>query len=128
VHACRVDQLPYWVNRELWEIELAGEIVEGTYKLAAQEGRLVRMVDTWDEAAQIELGRACAGRIRELVPPGAGGPELDALGADLDRLAAAGKAASACYIAAVIAERAGGTEARRAERSLQAAWFAEHVL
>src|SRR5262249_50740287 len=35
VHACRVDDLPYWCNDELWEIELDGSIVTTGHKVAA---------------------------------------------------------------------------------------------
>ena len=33
VHACRPGDLPYWLNRDLWEVELEGELAETDYKL-----------------------------------------------------------------------------------------------
>jgi len=131
VHACRAEALPYWIDRELWGIELDGEIAESAYKVAAERARLLDRLETWDEAARVELGRACAARPRELTPATRrepGDPQLAAMAADLDRAASEGRAATACYIAAVIAERSGGLEARRAERALQAAWFVENIL
>ena len=49
IHACTVEQLPYWLGRELWEIELEGEIVRQARKLVAARGRLVRRHDGWDD-------------------------------------------------------------------------------
>jgi hypothetical protein len=68
VHACRAEALPYWIDRELWGIELDGEIAESAYKVAAERARLLDRLETWDEAARVELGRACAARPRELTP------------------------------------------------------------
>ncbi|TMB29276.1 MAG: hypothetical protein E6J62_16375 [Deltaproteobacteria bacterium] len=28
VHACRIADLPFWIDHELWQIELAGPVVE----------------------------------------------------------------------------------------------------
>jgi hypothetical protein len=38
VHAGRIRQLPYWLAPELWQIELAGTVVDSTYKLVAPAG------------------------------------------------------------------------------------------
>jgi hypothetical protein len=35
VHACHAGDLPYWLGRELWEVELASDVVEAPYKLVA---------------------------------------------------------------------------------------------
>jgi len=126
VHACRAGELPYWIAEELWEIELAGEIVEGGYKVAASEGRLVRRLEGWDASARRALAEACAGRARGLTVNG--DPRVAGLVGDVEACATAGLAAPACYLSALLAERASGADARRAERAAQAAWFAEHVL
>jgi hypothetical protein len=118
VHACSAAQLPYWINSELWEIELAGEIVEGGHKVAASEARLLRRLEAWDERAAAALARDCL----------AHAPDPGKLAPSLENAAAAGNAVVACYVAAVVAERTGGIEARRAERARQAAWFAANVL
>jgi hypothetical protein len=55
VHACRGDQLAFWLTPDLWEIELDGEVVEATHKIVAPRGRLVRHVDEW-----ADVGRAHA--------------------------------------------------------------------
>src|SRR5205823_13571896 len=40
IHACRMRDLPVWLGRELWEIELDGSVVEQERKLASPRGRL----------------------------------------------------------------------------------------
>src|SRR5207253_4772684 len=45
VHACRVRHLPFWLGRELWEIELAGAVVEQDRKLVAERGRLTQRIE-----------------------------------------------------------------------------------
>ncbi len=50
VHACRLDDLAYWISAQLWELELEGEMLEDTYTLVAERGRLVRAVSGWPDA------------------------------------------------------------------------------
>ena len=63
VHACSVEQLAWWMSAELWEIELAGPIVEKGPKLVAQRGRLIRLVDDWPGLGT-ELAEWAVWRIR----------------------------------------------------------------
>lgn len=119
VHACRVEQLPYWLAAGLYEAELEGEIVEEPLKVVAARGRLVRRIDAWNDAARAEFAAACGERARELGgaalpdwPPPAGGEPPPPL---------------AAFMAARIAERLGGIEAYRAERERQSAWLAERL-
>ena len=65
VHACRLDQLPHWLGPELWEVELAGELVESPHKIVARRGRLLARVPTWPGAARA-FAEDCAARVREL--------------------------------------------------------------
>jgi hypothetical protein len=64
IHACRMRDLPYWINDELWEIELDGAIVAERRGLVAEQGRLVRPVDGWDVAVP-ELAQSCCLRARD---------------------------------------------------------------
>lgn len=89
VHACRTAHVPYWLAAELWEIELAGEVLESTHKLVAQAGRLTRRIEGWP-AAQGDFARNCATRTLDLATTALREAGLDAL-AD-DALAAAGTA------------------------------------
>jgi hypothetical protein len=49
VHACRADQLAYWLHEELWRVEVDGEQIEGPDCVVAARGRLVARVDAWSE-------------------------------------------------------------------------------
>jgi hypothetical protein len=64
VHACRPVQLAYWINDELWEVELAGRIVESELKLTAERGRLLRQLVLWGDELRDEFAAACAWRAR----------------------------------------------------------------
>ena len=66
VHVCRVAHLPYWLNDELWEVEIAGAVVEDEAKLVAQKARLSRPMRAWPEPAATRLAEACAWRVRDL--------------------------------------------------------------
>src|SRR5205085_3116636 len=66
IHACRRDDLPLWLGRELYEIELDGEIVDEPAKLIAARARLVRRIDAWDDPLREEYTRMCADRAHEL--------------------------------------------------------------
>jgi hypothetical protein len=63
VHACRIDDLPYWLDDELWEVELLGEVVEERLKLLARGGRLVRRLDSWDDGTQRAFAESCLRRV-----------------------------------------------------------------
>lgn len=60
VHALRLEQLLDWVDDELWEVELDGEITEGDGMLVAERGRLVRRLDAWDADAARSFADACS--------------------------------------------------------------------
>ena len=87
VHACRVEDLPYWLDDELWEIALDGELVEERLKLVARRGRLIRPVESWDDQARREFARWCLGRVashaaEELRDAGVEDPGLTAAAPD----------------------------------------------
>ena len=67
VHACRVGDLPYWVARSLWEVELDGEVLEGRTKVVASRGRLVRRIEAWDDEARDAYVDMCAVRPGDLL-------------------------------------------------------------
>jgi hypothetical protein len=64
IHGCAVDQLPFWLNDELWLVELAGEVRREERKLVAGHGRLVERVGAWTPDAASRFGAACGGRVR----------------------------------------------------------------
>lgn len=65
VHACAPEHLLDWIDDELWEIELDGEIVVSDVMLVAERGRLLASVAGWDGATAQELADACAWRARD---------------------------------------------------------------
>lgn len=65
VHACTVETLPTWVNDELWQVELDGEVVQFESVLVARRGRLVERVPAWNLETGRAFASACAERIRD---------------------------------------------------------------
>lgn len=50
LHALRSHQLPFWLDQQLWELELDGQVIECTSMLVAERGRLLRRVERWNQA------------------------------------------------------------------------------
>jgi hypothetical protein len=122
IHACRLGDLPYWAGRVLYEIELAGDVVEHRTKVVAARGRLLQRIDAWDDDFRATYTRYCADRAHaiarengierweEVIEPSI--PEGPAL---------------LGFVAARIAEAAGGVDAYHAERARQADWLAAQL-
>jgi hypothetical protein len=124
VHACRVADLPLWLGRELYEVELAGEIVEERSKVVASRARLVRRIDAWDDAARDAYTRDCADRAHALAR--AADPPITAWESVVEPSVAEGPALLG-FVAARIAEERDGIAAYHAERARQAAWLTERL-
>ena len=124
IHACRVQDLPLWLDDELWEIELDGEVVEGDRKLAATRGRLTTRIERWTPELSHEFGRFCLQRTRERV-----GflPVLSGFVSDLERFVAQDRIAIAGFAAARAAELRDGPSAYAEERKAQASWLASRL-
>jgi hypothetical protein len=120
VHACRASDLPLWVGRTLYEIELAGEIVEGRSKLVAARGRLLRRIEAWDDQLRDAYTRMCADRAHELALGVA--PALESWDALVEPAVPEGPGLLG-FVAARIAEEISGSEAYHAERARQSAWL-----
>jgi hypothetical protein len=154
VHACAPEDLPYWFDEELWEVELAGPVTRGKRQLVASRGRLVAPVGAWSSSIADFTG-SCIARTRHRV--------IDALirlgnTAAADRLAsefdpermkdtAADLAASGvdlagyvfdvirrrpypglcAYIAATAAAAADPVAGHDEERALQASWLRDRL-
>jgi hypothetical protein len=119
VHACRADDLPYWLGLgELWQVEL-DEVAVDERKLVARRGRLVRPVEGWNDDTRQAFVAACAERARpraEQAPEVA--PQALAIGPEMS-------AQTAGFFSARVAEVAGGAAAYEAERRAQADWLIE---
>jgi hypothetical protein len=125
IHACRVEQLPYWLNWELWEVELAGAVGDTGRKLVAARGRLMRRVEEWDHAMQDAFCRACADRVvaRRSADPVLAGYADDAT-QFLDQCE---PPAMMALLGARAAEVAQGPAGRESERRWQGRWLTDHL-
>lgn len=65
IHACRAAQVVDWLDDELWELELGGDVVERATMLIGRRGRLVRRVEAWSSETARAFADACVGRARE---------------------------------------------------------------
>jgi hypothetical protein len=124
IHACRASDLPYWAGRVLYEIELAGDLVEDTTKVVASRGRLLRRVEGWDEALREEYTRMCADRAHALALDES--PRLEKWDAVVEPSIPEGPALLG-FVAARIAEERTGPAGYTAERVRQARWLAERL-
>jgi hypothetical protein len=123
IHACRPIDLPYWVAPELYEIELDGPVDEQEIKIVAPRGRLIRLIDEWNDEMRQAYSDVCIARARELA---ATTPEPVGDWAPTDEMAVAGPALMS-FMAARIAERLGGVDAYLDERRRQSAWLVERL-
>jgi hypothetical protein len=128
IHACTADQLPQWLGAEIWEIELAGEVLYEEPAVVAEKGRLVHKIGAWDEHAHVQFADTCLTRAREITAAyPAGGPFV----AKVEHCVSWGGAAPAGYFTAMLAgESATGQHAGpdfdaafARERALQAVWL-----
>ena len=64
IHACRAEDLAYWLLPELWSIELDGlhPGSDGDHKVVARRGRLVDRVVAWSAETERELAIDCIRR------------------------------------------------------------------
>lgn len=63
IHACRVDDLAWWLSGQLWEIELDGAVLDDPHTLVAERGRLVGRVPGWPSVGP-DLARWAVERTR----------------------------------------------------------------
>jgi len=133
-HVCRVADLPYWLHDELWEMELAGEQVEGIDCLVARTARLVRRFEAWQRDASRSFVEACAQHAADLVAQAAEGARERAHGyvEDARECAEAHVVAFGAFSAAVavgkLASVGDSVQAYRRERAWQADWLARCVI
>jgi hypothetical protein len=64
VHACRLEDLAYWMRPTMWEIELDGDVAEFRHKIVAPRGRLVRRIGEYPAAVR-ELCSVATWRTRD---------------------------------------------------------------
>jgi hypothetical protein len=123
IHACRPSDLPLWVGRAMYEVELDGDVSEEQTKLVAPRARLLRRIGAWDEQRDVYT-RMCADRGHELALGQS--PPLEDWDAVIEPSMPEGPALLG-FVAARIAEEISGVEAYHAERAKQTAWLVEHL-
>jgi hypothetical protein len=154
VHACALEDLPYWIDRELWLVELQGDLTRARRQLVAARGRLIAPVREWS-AVEAEFTGACIERTRRrvvdaLLAEGREGEAtllLTAADAEAERQAALAIATSGpsfvayvadvirrrpypgtcAYMAANAAAAIGGVQGHDEERAEQAAWMSRRL-
>jgi len=124
IHACRVQDLPFWLGRELWEIELDGGIVVHERKIVAPRGRLVRRLTDWNRELLEEFGAGVLARARTRFGAVA---VLSGYVGDIQNHLTSGRVPLAAFAAARAAELSGGPAEYERERLRQAAWLAERL-
>lgn len=90
IHVSAVRDLPYWLNDELWEVEVEGEVIDHERKRIVERARLRTPVRWWPGFG-FDLADACLMRLvnltsAELVLVGHDGLPLQAGNADLARV------------------------------------------
>lgn len=61
-HACRTSDLPYWLNDELWWVELTPPVRLAQHKVVAAEAVLVSQVVEWSAVTAATFSTACVAR------------------------------------------------------------------
>lgn len=124
IHACRRDDLPFWLGGVLYEVELGGEIVAEPTKLIASRARLLRRIGGWDDRLRDAYTRMCADRAHQLAVGTS--PPLGGWDAVVEPSIPEGPALLG-FVAARIAEERGGRPAYHEERRRQARWLAQRL-
>ena len=91
IHACRVRDLPNWIDDELWTAELAGKMVERDTMVVAARGRLVGRIEGWTQATAQAFAEDCASQTRDHAAGALRRRGLDAEAAELSKLADLGE-------------------------------------
>jgi hypothetical protein len=65
LRGCRARDLQYWLDDELWNIELDGRLAERPHVLIAERARLRGRINTWSAELAWEFTAACAHRVAE---------------------------------------------------------------
>jgi hypothetical protein len=65
IHACRLQDLPWRLADELWEIELDEQLQVDEHKILAPAGRLLSPIERWTRACAEQYAEACAWRARD---------------------------------------------------------------
>jgi hypothetical protein len=62
-HFVNIEQLPQWLGPTLYEIEVRGQIIHEADKSVAEQARLIRKVETWNDKTLRLYAADCAERV-----------------------------------------------------------------
>lgn len=108
IRACGPDDLAWWLDEELWEVELDGRVTNLGRALTASRGRLLHRIEAWTDDVASELVLVCARRVRDraaeaLADAGRGGEAVElAAAADLESIERVGERIAATEGAASV--------------------------
>lgn len=60
IHGCRPVDLPYWVDTELWRVELSDPARPVRHEVQAERGRLLERIDGWGPESRHAFTLQCA--------------------------------------------------------------------
>jgi hypothetical protein len=133
---CAAEDLVWWFDEELWEVEVAGEPTVERRRLRADRGRLLRRIETWTPEVAREFVATCEARVRDR-EAASDGAELDGFATDVVRYASeAPSAAEGAGVGAYVAAHAIAGGDKRAEdygerfeeeRAWQVGWLRERL-
>ncbi|HWE23687.1 MAG TPA: hypothetical protein VG496_07075, partial [Myxococcales bacterium] len=66
IHACRPRDLAWWINAELWRVDLEGPLHERTTQIEGRRGRLLDRIREWNEKARADFGLDCVFQTRDV--------------------------------------------------------------
>lgn len=129
VHGCSVSALPYWIDDELWRIELDDEVIESEGVVVARRGRLTERIDSWNADAMRAFALACAEQAAASAKASRRKhtkARADDARALAEQPVSAVNVACCSYIAARAADEASDGGWQR-ERAWQSAWLTERL-
>lgn len=135
-HACREQDLLYWLNASLYELAFDGEVAEGDDKVVGRKARLLRRIDTWNARTALLFAADCAEHVLPLwrhpddPRPRQAAASLRARAATADAWDAAQDAAQDAAVAAAWAATgdATGDAARAAAWDAERAWQQQRLM
>ena len=65
-HVCTKKSLTSWINANLYEVEIGGDVIIGDDKIVASKMRFVRKVDTWNDRTARLFACWCAEQVLPL--------------------------------------------------------------
>jgi hypothetical protein len=66
IHVCRTSDLPYWLDDELWEVEVAGERLVHLEQLVVRRARLTSRIKGWVDTISPAITSGCLHELRRL--------------------------------------------------------------